>query len=438
MQVRHMDGIRGAFHMPSRFLFGIRSVTMAKLDAGKSGSFKISGKLKINRLGFGAMRVTGPGIFGPPEDMGEALRTLKPVPELGIDFIDTADSYGPDVSEQLIRKALHPYKGVVIATKAGLRRPSPDVWDMDGRPEYLRKQALESREQLGVEAIDLWQLHRIDPKVPRDEQFAAVKSLLDDGVIHHAGLSEVSVADIKAASKVFPVATVRNRYNLVDRGSEDVLDYCEAHNIGIIPRFPLASGDLAKKRLDPRRHRPAAQGDAEPDRSRLGAEAEPCDAADSRHLEGQASRGERRRGGCRADGRGVRRARQRGSRTQGGLGKYLSWPGLSRPIHVVMPAQACSVSQPPEPRDEAPSFLSREAHMKNALIIGVLLLFLGGAIAWAVYAWNEVGDVPMSIHGYIAMALGIFFSLLIGGVLMGLVFYSSRSGYDEPTDFTRR
>jgi pyridoxine 4-dehydrogenase len=219
---------------------------MAKLDAGKAGSFKIGGKLKINRLGFGAMRVTGPGIYGPPDDMDEALRTLKCVPELGIDFIDTADSYGPDVSEQLIRKALYPYEGIVIATKAGLRRPAPNVWDMDGRPDHLRAQALKSREKLGVEVIDLWQLHRIDPKVPRDEQFAAVRSLLDDGVVRYAGLSEVSVADIKDAAKVFPVATVQNRYNLVDRGSEDVLDYCETNGIGFIPWYPLASGDLAK------------------------------------------------------------------------------------------------------------------------------------------------------------------------------------------------
>lgn len=219
---------------------------MTRLDAGKSGTFKIDGETAIHRLGFGAMRVTGPGIWGPPTDRAEAIRTLKRVPELGINFIDTADSYGPDVSEQLIREALYPYDGILIATKAGFRRPGPGIWETDGRPDYLRVQAIKSREQLGVEQIGLWQLHRIDTKVPRDEQFAAVKSLQDDGIIIHAGLSEVSVADIEAASKVFKVATVQNRYNLVDRGSEAVLAHCETHGIGFIPWFPLAAGDLAK------------------------------------------------------------------------------------------------------------------------------------------------------------------------------------------------
>ena len=219
---------------------------MSKLDARKSGSFKVGGEIEIHRLGFGAMRITGKGIWGTPEDKPEAIRTLKRLPDLGIDFIDTADSYGPDVSEQLIREALHPYRGMLIATKGGFQRPGPNVWEMDGRPEWLRKQALKSCKQLGVEQIGLWQLHRIDPKVPRDEQFGAVKSLLDDGIIRHAGLSEVSVADIEDASKMFKVATVQNRYNLVDRRSEDVLDYCEVHGIGFIPWFPLAAGDLAK------------------------------------------------------------------------------------------------------------------------------------------------------------------------------------------------
>ena len=219
---------------------------MTKLDARKSGSFKVGGEIEIHRLGFGAMRITGKGIWGPPADKPEAIRTLKRLPELGIDFIDTADSYGPDVSEQLIREALHPYRDMLIATKAGFQRPGPGVWEMDGRPEWLRKEALKSCKQLGVDQIGLWQLHRIDPKVPRDEQFAAVKSLLDEGIIRHAGLSEVSVADIEDASKVFKVATVQNRYNLVDRGSEDVLDHCEAHGIGFIPWFPLAAGELAE------------------------------------------------------------------------------------------------------------------------------------------------------------------------------------------------
>lgn len=219
---------------------------MSTLSAKKSGTFKIGGDIEINRLGFGAMRITGKGIWGEPADRAEAIRTLKRLPELGVNFIDTADSYGPDVSEELIREALHPYPGMLIATKGGLTRTGPDVWAPVGRPEYLIQQAHKSLRNLGLEQIGLWQLHRIDPKVPRDEQFGAIKSLLKDKVILHAGLSEVSVKDIEAASKVFKVATVQNRYNLVDRGSEDVLDYCEKHGIGFIPWFPLASGDLAK------------------------------------------------------------------------------------------------------------------------------------------------------------------------------------------------
>jgi pyridoxine 4-dehydrogenase len=219
---------------------------MVKLDARKSGSFKIGGDIEIRRLGFGAMRITGPRVWGPPRDKDEAIRTLKHLPELGINFVDTADSYGPDVSEQLIRETLYPYDGMLIATKAGLRRPRPGAWNRDGRPEYLRQQAIKSREKLGLEQIGLWQLHSIDPKVPRDEQLAAVKSLLDDGIIRHAGLSNVSVDDIEVASKLFKVATVQNRYNLVDRGSEDVLDYCEKRGIGFIPWYPLAAGRLAE------------------------------------------------------------------------------------------------------------------------------------------------------------------------------------------------
>ncbi|MCD7098733.1 aldo/keto reductase [Stenotrophomonas sp. MMGLT7] len=214
--------------------------------AARSGQFLIGGDLQVNRLGFGAMRVTGPGIWGDPSDRDEALRTLKRLPELGIDFIDTADAYGPDVSEPLIREALHPYGNVVVATKGGLTRTGPDVWIPVGRPEYLIQQAYKSLRHLGVERIDLWQLHRIDSKVPRAEQFDAIKLLLDKGIIRHAGLSEVSVEDIEAAAKVFPVATVQNRYNLVDRTSEDVLDHCAAHGIGFIPWFPLAAGELAK------------------------------------------------------------------------------------------------------------------------------------------------------------------------------------------------
>ena len=214
-------------------------------SAAKSGTFKIGGEIAVSRLGFGAMRITGAGVWGPPQDKAEALRTLRALPELGVDFIDTADSYGPEVSENLIRETLAPYKNLLIATKGGLMRPGPGNWVPNGDPRYLVTAAHKSRERLGVETIALWQLHRIDPKVPTGEQFAAVKSLLADGVIAHAGLSEVSVSEIEAARKVFPVATVQNKYNLVDRASEDVLDYCEKHGIGFIPWFPLAAGDLS-------------------------------------------------------------------------------------------------------------------------------------------------------------------------------------------------
>ncbi|TCA56584.1 aldo/keto reductase [Rhizobium leguminosarum bv. viciae] len=223
------------------------SYTAANYNAAKSGTFKIGGEIEVNRLGFGAMRVTGKGIWGEPADHAESIRTLKRLTELGVNFIDTADSYGPDVSEWLIKEALHPYGGKsIIATKGGLTRHGPDIWLPVGRPEYLIQQAHKSLRNLGLEQIDLWQLHRIDQKVPAKEQFDAIKSLLDSGLIRHAGLSEVSVADIEAASKYFKVATVQNRYNLVDRTSEDVLDYCAKHNIGFIPWYPLAAGDLAK------------------------------------------------------------------------------------------------------------------------------------------------------------------------------------------------
>ncbi|MGA2494293.1 MAG: aldo/keto reductase, partial [Roseiarcus sp.] len=160
-------------------------------DAKQSGVFSIGGALNVHRLGFGAMRITGRGIWGEPADRAEALRVLKRLPELGVDFIDTADSYGPDVSELLIREALHPYSGMVVATKGGLTRTGPNLWTPLGRPEYLIQQALKSRRNLGVETIDLWQLHRIDPKTPRDEQFAAVRSLIDAKVVRFAGLSNV-------------------------------------------------------------------------------------------------------------------------------------------------------------------------------------------------------------------------------------------------------
>jgi aryl-alcohol dehydrogenase-like predicted oxidoreductase len=211
---------------------------------------------RINRLGFGAMRITGPGIWGYPSDRIEALAVLRRARELGIDFIDTADSYGPSVSEELIFEALHPYGDVKIATKAGLLRTGPDVWVPCGIPDYLRQECELSLRRLGQESLDLFQLHRIDPNVPDDEQFGLLKDLLDEGKVQALGLSEVSIDEIKAAQKVFPVATVQNLYNLTNRKSEDVLNYCEEQGIGFIPWFPVASGDLARPggRLDALAH----------------------------------------------------------------------------------------------------------------------------------------------------------------------------------------
>ncbi|MBX3259002.1 MAG: aldo/keto reductase [Labilithrix sp.] len=215
------------------------------ISASASGQLRLLGERPIHRLGFGAMRVTGPGIWGPPADLEGARATLRRVPELGVDFIDTADSYGPFVSEDLIREVLHPYRGILVATKGGLTRHGPDVWLPLGRPEYLRQCALMSMRRLGVDRLDLWQLHRIDPKVPRDEQFDAIAQMLKDGLVARVGLSEVSVEEIQAAQKFFPVATVQNQYNLIDRKSEAVLEFCEENGIGFIPWYPLAAGALA-------------------------------------------------------------------------------------------------------------------------------------------------------------------------------------------------
>jgi aryl-alcohol dehydrogenase-like predicted oxidoreductase len=219
---------------------------MSHPSAHHAGTFSIGGDLTVHRLGFGAMRITGPGIWGEPADRDEALKTLRRLPDLGVDFIDTADSYGPEVSETLIQEALAPYKGLVVATKGGLTRHGPNIWAPVGRPEYLRQCVLMSLRRLRVERIDLWQLHRIDAKVPREEQFGVMADMQKEGLIRHLGLSEVTVAEIEAASPYFKVATVQNRYNLIDRGSEAVLEHCEKHGIGFIPWFPLAAGALAK------------------------------------------------------------------------------------------------------------------------------------------------------------------------------------------------
>jgi aryl-alcohol dehydrogenase-like predicted oxidoreductase len=193
------------------------------------------------------MQLTGPGVWGEPADRAQAIAVLRRAVELGINLIDTADSYGPQVSEELIREALHPYpKGLVIATKAGLVRPGPNRWVPLGKPEYLRQQCELSLRRLGVERIDLFQLHRIDPKVPAEDQFGVLRDLQKEGKVRHVGLSEVNVAEVDAARRIVAIATVQNQYNLAYRNSEDVLDYCTHNNIGFIPWFPLATGDLAK------------------------------------------------------------------------------------------------------------------------------------------------------------------------------------------------
>ncbi len=209
-------------------------------------TFTIGGDLTVNRLGFGAMRLTGKGVWGPPADPDECIRVLRRAVELGVNFIDTADSYGPYVSERLIRKALHPYAdGVVVATKAGLLRTGPDEWPVLGYPAYLRQECEMSLRRLHVDTIDLFQLHRIDDKFPAEDQIGELVKLQQEGKIRHIGLSEVSVEQLEAAQKVATIVSVQNMYNLTMRGSEALLDVCEAQNIGFIPWFPLAAGPLA-------------------------------------------------------------------------------------------------------------------------------------------------------------------------------------------------
>ncbi|VEG54271.1 putative oxidoreductase, aryl-alcohol dehydrogenase like protein [Mycolicibacterium aurum] len=203
------------------------------------------GDLTVNRLGFGAMRLTGKGVWGPPADRDECLRVLRRAAELGVDFIDTADSYGPYVSEELIREALHPYDGLVVATKAGLLRVGPDQWPVLGYPPYLRQECEMSLRRLGVDTIDLFQLHRIDDKFPAEDQIGELLTLQQEGKIRHIGLSEVTVDQLSAAQTVAPIVSVQNMYNLTTRGAEPVLDACEAQGIAFIPWFPLAAGPLA-------------------------------------------------------------------------------------------------------------------------------------------------------------------------------------------------
>jgi aryl-alcohol dehydrogenase-like predicted oxidoreductase len=215
-------------------------------SVARSGTFAIGGETTVNRLGFGAMQLTGKGVWGDPRDPDEAIRVLRRAVEFGVNFIDTADSYGPFVSEMLIRRALHPYpEGLVIATKSGLTRQGPGIWNAVGRPEYLRQQCELSLRHLGLEQIPLYQLHRIDAKVPMEESLGELKALRDEGKIRHIGLSEVTVAELQQAQQTVEIASVQNLYNLVERKSEDLLEHCEAHGLAFIPWFPLATGKLA-------------------------------------------------------------------------------------------------------------------------------------------------------------------------------------------------
>jgi len=213
--------------------------------AQASGTFTIGGDLTVNRLGFGAMRLTGKGVWGPPEDRDECIRVLRRAVELGVNFIDTADSYGPYVSEELIREALHPYDGVIIATKAGLLRTGPDEWPPLGFPAYLRQECEMSLRRLGVDTIDLFQLHRIDSKFPAEDQIGELVTLQKEGKIRHIGLSEVDVDQLEAAQKTATIVSVQNMYNITVRSAEPVLEACEAKDVGFIPWFPLAAGPLA-------------------------------------------------------------------------------------------------------------------------------------------------------------------------------------------------
>jgi pyridoxine 4-dehydrogenase len=222
--------------------------TATETPAAASGAYAIGGDLEVFRLGFGAMRITGPGIWGDPADPDECVRVLRRAIELGVNFIDTADAYGPFVSELLIKKALRPYpEGLVIATKAGLTRAGPGDWRPVGRPEYLRQQVELSLRHLGVERLDLIQLHRIDAKVPLAEQVGELNLLREEGKVHHIGLSEVTVENLVEAQETAPIVSVQNLYNIGNRSAEALLDYSEAHDIGFIPWFPLQTGDLARE-----------------------------------------------------------------------------------------------------------------------------------------------------------------------------------------------
>jgi pyridoxine 4-dehydrogenase len=220
---------------------------MSTRNAAASGSFSLGNDLPIHRLGFGAMRITGPGIWGEPRDRDEAKRVLKRLPDLGVNFIDTADAYGPEVSENLIAEALHPYPaGLVIATKGGFTRQGPNKWAVVGRPAYLRQCVEMSLRRLKLERIDLYQLHRIDPEVPVEDSLGELKNMQKEGKIRHIGLSEVSVKEIERAQNSVPIVSVQNKYNIADRTHESVLQHCEKHHLGFIPWFPMEQGKLNK------------------------------------------------------------------------------------------------------------------------------------------------------------------------------------------------
>ena len=222
----------------------------ADIDATRSEIFKVGGEFEINRLGYGAMRITGSGIWGPPDNKKEALRVLRRLPELGVNFIDTADSYGPDVSEKLIAEALHPYpKNMLIATKGGLTRPGPNQWKPNGDPKYLRSCLEGSLKRLKVDTIDLYQLHRIDSNVPLEDSLGALKRAQEEGLIRYIGLSEVDVDQLERASQIVDIVTVQNMYNLTERRWEDTLTWCEQHDVGFIPWYPLSAGSINSQKV---------------------------------------------------------------------------------------------------------------------------------------------------------------------------------------------
>ena len=262
-----------------------------------SDTFRIGGDLPVHRLGYGAMQLPGPGVWGEPADRDGALRVVRAAVEQGVDFIDTADSYGPLVSEQIIAEALHPYAdNLVIATKAGLTRQGPGIWTAVGRPAYLKQQVELSLRHLKLDRIDLIQLHRIDPEVPLADQLGAFKELQEEGKVRHIGVSEVSVDELKAAREIVDVVSVQNLYNLTNRQSQDVLDYATAENIAFIPWFPIATGDLASPDSPVADIAARARRDAVAGGARLAAAEVAGRAADPGHQVGRAPHREPRRG----------------------------------------------------------------------------------------------------------------------------------------------